>query len=902
MALIESWFAQDLKKPVKVQYLDGVVFTQDNNGNLVGMNVLDDGEPATVSGTVSANVIRADGGTVVIESGTISGNQVSVVLPEAAYAVPGVISIIIKVTDDTDVATIGCVVSHVYKSTTDTIIDPGTIIPSIQTLITQIQTAVASIPADYSALWTSLAPAYSTSATYAVGAYVTYNGGLYRCITAIPAAESWTSSHWTAAKIGPDLANLKSAINDIETESGSKKNITSLFSFTDEKRINAINGSDNLGKRQSSDYESASGYVNIEGFEYINLSMKYTRSGSSVIIAGLAFYTSTSESSVISDSGTRSPRNPDADISTAIMVKVKVPEGAKYIRTSWWNFSSEQYSTYAFEAYGIIEGELSDRINELDTRMTADEALLESVKNMAGTKDDISGLFTFTNDKRINAMPNGENEGVLQADSSGASATEGFVDIEGYTHLLITRRYMKTSGSPSGLAFYTSDSVSSVIVNASERDPYDTGLAENTYIVKLIKIPATAKYIRTTWWSTDTAQYNEISFSCYGIVAGELENEIDEIRDDISSLDTRITNVETGSKLPRTGTYEFFTVTVERPLAFGGEDVNTETENVECLLQLPTTYTRNGKPTRLILWAHGSSGFVSESGVNDDGIITHWKAVGGGNPKITTWFVNQGYALFDCNIFSSELLVDNPQATIGDWGDVGRSRGSALYVNVLKRAYDYIIDNYNIYDKIFVYGFSMGGSAPFVFSYAYPQIVLAGICNDGSNIGGFLSILASHISDGTVDSYLSTGEGKQYVLAWGYSSGQELLDDKLSHVLGASPVFTLKRYDSNGNLIPPPDRETNFVNWLTYYGNLNDSDIANQYLTAHSPTPFKIYRSTISYPDGIPREINTQKAYTNGGSAPYDIIIYNDINHSEMASGTYHYMREQFLAWLKRWE
>jgi lysophospholipase L1-like esterase len=158
MAQIESWFAQDLTKPVKVHYIDGNVFSQDNDGNLVGVRVFADGEPATLSGTVAANVIRADGGTVAV-SGTLSGNAVSVVLPAAAYAVPGIISIIIKLTDDETITTLCAAVANVYQSSTDTIIDPGTIIPSIQTLIdtvenveTQVEEVIESIPEDYTNL------------------------------------------------------------------------------------------------------------------------------------------------------------------------------------------------------------------------------------------------------------------------------------------------------------------------------------------------------------------------------------------------------------------------------------------------------------------------------------------------------------------------------------------------------------------------------------------------------------------------------------------------------------------------------------------------------------------------------------------------------------------------------
>lgn len=58
-----------------------------------------------------------------------------------------------------------------------------------------------------------LAPTYSTSATYAVGDYVYYNGNLYRCTTAITTAEAWTSIHWALVAVGPELTDVKSALN-----------------------------------------------------------------------------------------------------------------------------------------------------------------------------------------------------------------------------------------------------------------------------------------------------------------------------------------------------------------------------------------------------------------------------------------------------------------------------------------------------------------------------------------------------------------------------------------------------------------------------------------------------------------------------------------------------------------
>ena len=50
----------------------------------------------------------------------------------------------------------------------------------------------------YTANSASIAPAFSTSSTYAVGDYVTREGLLYKCTTAVSTAGAWNAANWTA--------------------------------------------------------------------------------------------------------------------------------------------------------------------------------------------------------------------------------------------------------------------------------------------------------------------------------------------------------------------------------------------------------------------------------------------------------------------------------------------------------------------------------------------------------------------------------------------------------------------------------------------------------------------------------------------------------------------------------
>lgn len=215
--VFETILHSDLQKLVQVEQLTGNLFSADNGGNKITVEILDGGAPATLSGGVTGYIIRADGATVVV-NGTLSGNKVSIVLPESAYTVVGQVSIVIK----NSTTTVGACTAYVYRTTTDVIVDPGSVVPDISELLAKIADCDAATAAANAAAGAAntaaanvggnLAANYSASATYAVGDYCIKDGTLYRCTTAITSGENWNSGHWTAAKIGPDVSASKSSL------------------------------------------------------------------------------------------------------------------------------------------------------------------------------------------------------------------------------------------------------------------------------------------------------------------------------------------------------------------------------------------------------------------------------------------------------------------------------------------------------------------------------------------------------------------------------------------------------------------------------------------------------------------------------------------------------------------
>lgn len=261
-----------------IEDLQGSAFTNENGGHTFQISGVDsNGESLALSGTIAASFLRPDQTTVGI-SGSVSGGVASVTLSEECYGVPGRFGLVIFMTSDGKKTAIYSCVGNVARSSTDAVA-PG-VAADVVDLINEIQMAVDTIPASYSALMADIAPTYSSSALYAVGDYAWCEGDLKRCIVPITVGETYTPAHWTSAVVGDDVSALKSAINTLdETVNGDPGGYTiNLFNPNDPDLISTgyIN-QNNTYVQHGSFFET--GYIACESgdtFTFVNDGAKLT--------------------------------------------------------------------------------------------------------------------------------------------------------------------------------------------------------------------------------------------------------------------------------------------------------------------------------------------------------------------------------------------------------------------------------------------------------------------------------------------------------------------------------------------------------------------------------------------------------------------------------------------------
>ena len=197
-------------KMVNIESLHGMAFQAEDGGHVFEISGVNDaGEAVPLSGTVAGVFMRPDRADIAL-IGAASGGVASVTLTDDCYAVPGRFGLTIFVTEDGKKTAVYAAVGTVSRTSGGGV--AGDTPQDVVDLINAIEAAVATIPADYTDLIAAVAPTYSSSSVYAVGAYAWYGGILYRCTTPITTAESWTAAHWKSVVIGDDVATISASL------------------------------------------------------------------------------------------------------------------------------------------------------------------------------------------------------------------------------------------------------------------------------------------------------------------------------------------------------------------------------------------------------------------------------------------------------------------------------------------------------------------------------------------------------------------------------------------------------------------------------------------------------------------------------------------------------------------
>ena len=137
------------------------------------------------------------------------------------------------------------------------------------------------------------------------------------------------------------------------------------------------------------------------------------------------------------------------------------------------------------------------------------------------------------------------------------------------------------------------------------------------------------------------------------------------------------------------GKYIDFTVEVNQASGKPNTTANTLSDwtslvSVDCILSLPQNYNQSEKKVPLIMMCHGAGQSVKQ-----------WKT-NTGYDSLVSMFTEHGYAVFDCNGY------DNTSEGYCFWG---ANRG----IEAWRKAYDYVVENYNVEREFSIYAFSMGG-------------------------------------------------------------------------------------------------------------------------------------------------------------------------------------------------
>ena len=469
MAQFQRHFVQDLTKPLIVRQCGDLGFSGDNLSDVISVDLYTDGVAYSGGGTCAGACICPDGSTVAL-TGSVSGKTASVTLKEDCFAIPGQIGIGIRITTGTTKTTVLKCIYNVDLFATNNPVDPGSRITlDVGDLVNRIDAATADIPAsDMASLMAGIAPTFSATTAYPAGAYVYYNGTLYRFAVA-HAAGSWTGTDVVQVALGNDVADLKSAFDYV---ANNENNVALEFSVEGSGHVNATTGE--IG---TTAIYSHTGLIPVGAFD----SIAYRRLGvtAAYSTAGIAFYNS--NGGFIPESGVLPVGSQSALKYMPNLHTVSVPSGAAYVRCST---IADTTTAGNFEIYGLIDADIVNQVKGISNKADAAVAVTELAATVSFTPEagsivypsvwieatqasgtpSPSNILAVTGKTSVTvtygASGNTDTETIDVSTPAGGAVYKGYIDYKN-KKLVVTHKYLAFDGTEE----WTSQSTTNKIVS-----------------------------------------------------------------------------------------------------------------------------------------------------------------------------------------------------------------------------------------------------------------------------------------------------------------------------------------------------------------------------------------------------------------------------------------------------
>ena len=231
------------------EYMPGLLYMNENQAHKFVITCTRGGSAVTLTGGITGRFMRADGQTILL-SGSISSGKANLTLPQSCYITPGRFTMAIFNVTGNAVTTIYALTGNVARTQTDTLVDPGNTIPSIDNLLAEIdamrQATAAAIAATSGAL-SNFAGMFDETQAYTAGKYVTYTDGKFYRLTADHAANvAWSSTSKAEVTTGGELAGLADEFTTTQrfVPSPSAATYSNLLANITDSIVTVINASD----------------------------------------------------------------------------------------------------------------------------------------------------------------------------------------------------------------------------------------------------------------------------------------------------------------------------------------------------------------------------------------------------------------------------------------------------------------------------------------------------------------------------------------------------------------------------------------------------------------------------------------------------------------------------------